>query len=198
MILLCGPNGSGKSSLFERYLAKWGLHFVNPDVIAAKLSGDQSGDLAFRAAKIASRERQELIEAKKSFVTEGIRFDPDLIRLGHEHGYRVRCIFVCLESPDMNIGRVLHRVARGGHPIPLGAIAARYARALESAKLAQSLADQLFLVDNSRRERPHRLIARFNQGRLVSLRRTVPGWAQRTFQNEFDEYRARRSARRES
>lgn len=97
----------------------------------------------------------------------------------------------------MNIGRVLLRVSQGGHSVPLGAVAARYERSLESAREAAHLADHLYVFDNSQRDLNHRLVARFKQGHLVTLRRKTPDWAQRTFQPEFDEYRARKSARRE-
>lgn len=197
IVLLCGPNGSGKSTFFDRRLAKWAIPFVNPDIIAAKLAAGQEGDFAFRATRAANEERERLLAARQSFVTEGIRFDSALMSRGRELGYVIRAVFVCLESPEMNVGRVLLRVSQGGHSVPLGAVAARYERSLESAREAARLADHFYVFDNSQRDRSHRLLARFKGGKLIALRRKIPDWAQRTFRAEFDQFRLQQNARRE-
>ena len=90
------------------------------------------------------------------------------------------------------MSRVVHRVLRGGHSVPEGTIVARYDRALKSLPEASQLADQLLLFDNTNHLRPHRLIARFSYGTLVTLRNNVPPWAESVFASEFDEFRAAR------
>jgi predicted ABC-type ATPase len=109
---------------------------------------------------------------------------------GRSRGFFVRVIFVCVESPDMNIGRVLLRVAQGGHEVPLSAIPLRYERSLASIPGAVRIADQALLFDNSVRHQPHRLNASFKRGELVAARRAVPDWAQRVFGAEFDRFRS--------
>ncbi len=71
----------------------------------------------------------------------------------------------------------------------------RYDRALKSLPEASQLADQLLLFDNSEMLRPHLLIARFKQGKLVTLRNNVPAWAESVFATEFEEFRAARRQR---
>ena len=188
--MLAGPNGSGKSTFFERHIAKWGVPFVNPDVLALEIAPHDAANAGLRAAR-ASRERcDQLLAAGRSFVIEGIRPDLRLIEEARGRGYFVRVIFVCVASPVMNISRVSLRVAQGGHDVPIEAISVRYYRALASLPDAARSADQLLLFDNSRRHHPHRLIARFSSGDLVTLRRVVPRWAQQVFSVEFERFRS--------
>ena len=188
-IVLAGPNGSGKSTFFARHLAKWNLPFVNPDEIAKELGLSDPAQAAFRAFREANVRRKQLLKDGRSFVTEGIRPDPELLREASALGFFTRVIFVCTEAPVINVRRVAFRVAHGGHHIEPKAVEARYHRALESLPEAAALADQLILFDNSVRLRPHRLIARFDHGRVASLRRDVPLWANKVFAQEFEAFR---------
>ena len=196
LVILAGPNGSGKSTVFERHLRKWSLPFVNRDVIAKGLDADNPDKAALRALRVASSQQRELLKRRQGFVTESIRPDPDLIREAREVGYKTRVLFICLETPDMNMARVRNRVARGGHSVPPGAILARYDRAIASAVQAVQQTEQLLIVDNSVKGRSPRLIARFQDGEVVSLRRNVPGWAERAFAESFEAFRANRRSKR--
>ena len=192
LIVLAGPNGSGKSTFFDRRLAKWKLVFVNPDIIAKQIAPEDPSGAAFRAARIAEEQRRALLESGQSFITEGIRPDLNLLIEAKDRGYFTRVVFVCLNSPEINVSRVVHRVSEGGHSVPFGAVVARYPRALNSLPEAAKIADQLLLVDNSERLRPHRLIARFEKGKLVSLRTSIPPWASGVFGKEFEQFRIER------
>lgn len=191
LIVLAGPNGSGKSTFFDRRLAKWKLVFVNPDIIAKQIAPEDPSRAAFRATRIGEEQRRELLESGHSFITEGIRPDLKLLMEAKDRGYFTRVVFVCLNSPEMNVSRVVRRVSEGGHSVPLGAVVARYPRALDSLLEAAQVADQLLLVDNTERLRPHRLIARFDKGKLASLRAAVPLWAAQVFGKEFEQFRSK-------
>ncbi len=84
-IVLAGPNGSGKSTLFDRRLAKWNLPFVNPVIIAKEIAPDNPS-AALRAARVADVQRRQYLQAGTSFVTEGIRPDPKLLKEAKELG----------------------------------------------------------------------------------------------------------------
>jgi len=191
-IVLAGPNGSGKSTFFDRRLAKWNLPFVNPDIIAKQIAPLDPSGAALRAARIADDERKRLLEQGIPFVTEGIRPDAKLLMDAKGRGYFTRVIFVCVDSPNLNVSRVRYRVLKGGHSVPEDAIVARYDRALKSLPEAVQVADQVLLFDNSSTVRPHRLIARFQQGKLATLRNIIPSWANSVFANEFSQFRAAR------
>jgi predicted ABC-type ATPase len=83
-------------------------------------------------------------------------------------------------------------VLKGGHSVPEDAIVARYHRSLKSLPEAVQIADQLLMFDNSSAVRTHRLIARFQQGKLVKLRDIIPAWAESVFGAEFSHFRAAR------
>lgn len=51
-------------------------------------------------------------------------------------------------------------------------------------------------VDNSERLRPHRLIARFDKGKLVSLRPSIPMRASGAFGKEVEQFRIERHQQR--
>jgi len=195
LVVLAGPNGSGKSTFFDRRLAKWDLPFVNPDIIAKQIAPLDPSGAALRAARIADEERGKLLAEGVPFVTEGIRPDPRMLEEAKDRGYYTRVIFICVKSPDLNVARVSFRVLQGGHSVPEDAIVARYARSLSSLPEAVRIADQVLLFDNSNPFRPHRLIARFHEGRLATLRNVVPAWANSVFAKEFSEFRAARQSR---
>ncbi len=189
-VVLAGPNGSGKSTFFAQRLAKWKLPFINPDVIAKEIAPLDPSGAALRVSRIADSKRRELLAQGASFVTEGIRPDPKLVDEAKARGYFTRVVFVCVSSPNLNVLRVRLRILQGGHSVPEDAIVARYARALQSLPQMSQLADQLLLFDNSDPARPHRLIARFSHGRLVTLRNVIPSWANSVFAKEFAQFRA--------
>ena len=165
-------------------------------MIAKSLDADKPDNAALRALRAASSEQRELLKRREGFVTESIRPDPDLIREAREIGYKTRVLFICLETSDMNITRVRNRVAHGGHSVPPGAIVARYDRAITSAVQAIHQPEQLLIFDNTVKGLNPRLIARFKDGELVSLRRKVPAWAERAFGQPFEAFRAKQRAKR--
>lgn len=146
LVVLAGPNGSGKTTFFERYLAKWNIPFINPDVIAKQMAPQDPAGIALRAARVAESE-ERFLTTGQSFINEGIRPDPNLLKEARERSFCTRVIFICVESPELNASRVIHGLAQGGHLVPLEATAARYDRALNSLAEAAQLADQLLLVD---------------------------------------------------
>ncbi len=195
LVVLAGPNGSGKSTFYAHRLAKWNLPFINPDEIAKELALSDPAQAAFRAFREAISRRSQLLSEGRSFATEGIRPDPGLLKEAAAQGYLTRVVFVCTEAPGLNVDRVAYRVTQGGHHVEPKAVEARYHRALESLPEAVALAQQLLLFDNSARFQRHRLIARFSNGRLASLRRDPPQWATRVFSQEFESFRQQRSSR---
>lgn len=68
--LPAGPNGAGKSTLGERVtLPVTHLPFVNADILASR-HGLTDAASTYWAAQLAAAERERLINARESFVTE--------------------------------------------------------------------------------------------------------------------------------
>ncbi len=141
-IVLASPNGSGKSTFFDRRLAKWNLPFVNPDIIAKQIAPDDPSGAALRATRIADVQRRQYLDNGVSFVTEGIRPDPRLLREAKARGFFTRVVFVCVNSPDLNVSRVALRVSQGGYSVPEDA---NIASLLASNKASWSLLETSFL-----------------------------------------------------
>ncbi len=172
--LLAGPNGAGKSTLAERViLPVTHLPFVNADVLAARHGlTDAAG--AYQAAQMAGAERERLIIARESFITETVFSHPskvDVIRLAQSAGYHVT-LHVVLVPVELSVARVADRVRRGGHDVPEEKVRARHGRLWMYVADAVVLSDECFVYDNSSARQPLRLVAHFQLGQLIG----TPDW----------------------
>ncbi len=182
LVVLAGPNGSGKSTFFEYYLAPLGLCFVNADLIAKSLAPYAPGAVVYEAAQIADAERRLLLTEGQSFCMETVFSDQnheklDFLRDAQTQGYTVFLVFICLESPELNIARVIQRVANGGHDVPDEKIAGRYPRSIHNLQAALAFVDFALLLDNSSVADPYRFVALLHHGKVIQITDTVPGWA---------------------
>jgi predicted ABC-type ATPase len=74
----------------------------------------------------------------------------------------------------INEERVAARVLKGGHNVPADKIVSRYERSLSHLAKAISRSNRAYLFDNS--EKSHRLVAEFEEGKLISVSDKPPGW----------------------
>jgi predicted ABC-type ATPase len=156
VLIFAGPNGAGKTTIANRMLDFKLYHFLNADQIASQLAENRPEDAnAYRveAGKIFIRNIYQLIESEKNFFIEttlaGKYLERVIARL-KEKGYRVKIIFIFLESPDLASQRVKQRVLKGGHPIPEHDIKRRYYRSKNKFwDHYKNLADKWFLAYNS-------------------------------------------------
>src|SRR3954471_18269261 len=177
--LVAGPNGSGKTTLVTEVLRPvTHLPFVNADVIAAETWPDAPADPAYEASAAAARERERLISARSSFITETVFSHPSklaLIELAQRAGYRVE-LHVVLLPEQTTVERVRYRVRTGGHRVPVAKIRRRYRRLWPLVARARDLADVTYVYDNSLAAAPLRLVAQYEHGRPVGAT-ALPGWA---------------------
>jgi len=178
LILLAGPNGAGKSTFHEVYLQDSGLPFLNADVVAREM-----GLADYEASRALDELRDFYIQRRLSFVSETVFSDPvgakvAMLRAAMAAGFKVRLLFIGVESPELSEARVRHRVENGGHPVPPDKIASRYPRSLANLAEAVKFVSSVELFDNSDAENPHRRIAHFEAGALKwKTDETVPRWA---------------------
>ncbi|MHB1163622.1 MAG: zeta toxin family protein [Candidatus Nanopelagicales bacterium] len=168
--LIAGPNGAGKTTLATRVIAPvTHLPVVNADVIAAQRWPDAQAEHAYDASRVAAEQRQELIGARASFITETVFSHPSklaLIRDAHDAGYHV-ILHVVLVPEGLTVARVADRVRRGGHTVPEDKIRERYHRLWALVVRARAVAERTYLYDNSRAATPLRLVASYERGGLV-------------------------------
>jgi predicted ABC-type ATPase len=181
LIVIAGSNGAGKSTFFDLFLRRRGFRFVNADLIAASIVGDDAASISYRAAELADIERRALIARGDTFVMETVFSDPhgaklDLLREAKAAGYHIAFLFIGLDGPELSAARVAQRVAQGGHDVPDEKLVARFPRTLANARLALQLADAAWLFDNGDAGQPYRLVAITRDGQIVERRAPVPAW----------------------
>lgn len=189
MILLAGPNGAGKSTLYRTRVAPvFAGAFINADIIQRDELGDDRPEAAYRAAEIASARRSEILSQGGDFVTETVfshRSKLDLVREARARGYSVWVMHVGVDSPDLSVARVAHRVVAGGHNVPEAKIRERYERSAPLIREAVLLAETGLVYDNSVAGQPPKLVLTFDRGILVSVRPNAPAWIKRVYQADL-------------
>lgn len=181
MTVVAGPNGAGKSTLVAA-MQRDGSGFgpiVNPDVIAAGLpAGTRNRE--FQAGKLAIGEARGHIAAGRSFTQETTltgSFAKNLMSQAREAGYRVNMLYVGVASLAVSKDRVVERVAKGGHDIPIADQERRFARSRANIEPAARIADNAVILDNSRRGEPYHLTVDIEQGRVSYIDPRAPVWS---------------------
>lgn len=100
-------------------------------------------------------------------------------------GYATKVFFISTEDPNLNVGRIVVRMSRGGQSVPLEAISDSYEEAKKNLPDARRHADDLLVYDNTPNGRGHRLVARFIAGELVKATNTSPEWLKNVFGREL-------------
>lgn len=177
LIFLAGPNGAGKSTFYETFLKATGLPFINADQITAALG--ISNEEASAAADAA---RAELLAGQKSFITETVFSDPvgaklGLLRDAAKGGYDVHLIYIGIASPLLSEGRVMQRVAEGGHDVPPDRLARRYRQSLQNLRSAMAFVPDVTVYDNTSDVNPYQLVLSVRQGKRVFVANPMPRWA---------------------
>ena len=158
LLIVAGPNGSGKSSLYrETDIEALGrsVWIINPDELTVRIR-DVEG-LALGDANLASVQRIERwleasIEAHQTVGVETVLSTPKYRRLvtkAKAFGFRIRLLYVVLDTVERNIARVASRVRKGGHNVAEADIRKRYERSLNQMPWFLDEADDAWLFDNS-------------------------------------------------
>jgi len=107
---------------------------------------------SYFASVLSDFMRSKLLEGRQSFTFETVMSSDDKIDFmlkARESGYRTYLYFVATEDPDININRVMNRVAAGGHPVPTEKIVQRYGRCLGLLSTAIAASNRAYIFDNS-------------------------------------------------
>lgn len=131
IIIIAGPNGAGKTTFAREFLPVDAACpvFVNADLIAAGLAPFAPETVAVQAGRLMLQELARHFSARQSFAFETTLSGRGYLRHIREWqaaGYRVKLIFLLLDSVDEAIARVAQRVRQGGHNIPESTIRRRF------------------------------------------------------------------------
>jgi len=130
-IIIAGPNGAGKTTFAREFLPAEGdcPTFINADLIAEGLSPFQPDLAAVEASRLMLEHVRQRVAKREDFAIETTlagRAYLRMIREWKQVGYIVKIVFLRLDSPEMAVARVQHRVRMGGHNIPESLIRRRY------------------------------------------------------------------------
>lgn len=130
-------------------------------------------------------QRDAMLRERRSFAVEDLSVDTELLESARHAGYTTKVLFISTEDPNLNVGRILVRMSRGGQAVPLSTIPESYEEAMKSLPDARRHADDLFVYDNTPNGKGHRLVARFIAGELVKTTHSAPEWLKDVFGREL-------------
>ena len=186
LIVIAGPNGSGKTTITSQILHHEWLEnsvYINPDLVAQERFGDWNSAEAVRQAAVYCADwREHCLADQQSMIFETVFSADDkldFIRRAKQAGFFIRLFFVCTESPMINAARIAGRVMKGGHDVPIAKIISRYQKSIINCKVATSIADRVYIYDNSVDGHEARILFRFADGNIIKrYTETIPQWAQ--------------------
>ena len=155
VIIIAGPNGAGKTTFAREFLPVEAACpvFVNADLIAAGLAPFAPETAAVQAGRLMLQELARHFAVRQSFAFETTlsgRAWLHHIREWQAASYRVKLIFLQLDSVEEAIARVAQRVRQGGHDIPEATIRRRFAAGRDNfERMYAPQADAWALYDNS-------------------------------------------------
>ncbi|WP_163338312.1 zeta toxin family protein [Desulfopila sp. IMCC35008] len=178
--VLAGGNGAGKSTFYNLYLARYGIRFVNADLIAQDLDTKNQEAISYQAATLAAKIREDLLSQGISFCFETVFSHPskiDFLAQAKANGYQITLVYIHLVDSSLNEARVRQRVSEGGHSVPPEKIHSRIPRTLQHVKTALSLVEEARIMDNSSRDNPFQQIIVMKSGTFELKTNPLPEWA---------------------
>lgn len=147
-VIVAGADGTGKSSLrgvLEGQNVLLG-HIIDADAIAKENNFDN-----IKAGKKAIEEINYCLENNLSFTQEttlaGYR-TVRTIKQARKQGYYITMYYVGLSSMEESIDRIINRVRKGGHNIPIDDVKRRYEKRISSLSRVIPLCDEVIFYDN--------------------------------------------------
>jgi predicted ABC-type ATPase len=162
VVVIAGPMGAGKTTFYDAHLKKAFPTLIPP----------------------ISHQREAALREQRSFAVEDLVVDTGLLESARDAGYATKVVFISTEDPNLNVGRILIRMARGGQSVPLTTIPESYKESMKSLREARRHADDVLVYDNTPDGKGHRLVARFIAGELVKTTHISPEWLNRVFGHE--------------
>jgi predicted ABC-type ATPase len=135
----------------------------------------------YAAARLADTLRRELVRQRESFVFETVFSDPvgeklEFLQTAAQAGYHTILCYTGIPGPEVSEQRVAMRVSQGGHDVPTEKLIARFPRTLVNLQAAIRELPRVWVFDHGDLRTPFRLIAVFENGRIVQTRKPVPKW----------------------
>jgi predicted ABC-type ATPase len=130
-------------------------------------------------------EQKPFLNSRRSFAVEDIRVDTQLLDEAKAAGYTTKVLFIATEDANLNVGRILVRVSRGGQAETVSTVNRSHLEATKNLAEVRKHADELILYDNTAHDRGYRVVAHFTGGELIKAAQTIPDWAAKVLGKEL-------------
>ncbi len=185
LIVIAGPNGSGKTTITSKILRHEWLEdavYINPDNVAQEIFGDwNSPEAVLKAVKYCDKQREDCLANHKSLIFETVLSSEnkiDFIQRAKKEGFFIRIFFVSTSYPTINAARIAKRVMEGGHDVPIAKIISRYQKSIINCKKVATIADRVYVYDNSVDNVEAKLLFRMKNSKLFKqYTDDIPVWA---------------------
>ncbi len=107
--------------------------------------------------------------------------DTQLLDHAKAAGYSTKVLFISTEDANLNVGRMLVRMSRGGQAVPVSSVIDSYRESTKNLSEVPKHADELLVYDNTAHHRGFRVVAHFVGGKLSKTAQTIPDWATKVF-----------------
>jgi predicted ABC-type ATPase len=151
--------GAGKTTFYEAYLKEAFPTLVPP----------------------LRHQQQPLLDDRRSFAVEDLRVDTQLLDQAKGAGYSTKVLFISTEDANLNVGRVLVRMSRGGQAVPVSSVIDSYRESTKNLSEVPQHTDELLVYDNTAHRRGFRVVAHFIGGKLSKAAQTIPDWTAKVF-----------------
>lgn len=142
--------------------------------------GCDAGVDSYLAAALVDFLRHRLLEQGRDFCFESVMSSKDKVEFlesASSLGARTYLYYVATEDPEINVARVIDRVRKGGHDVPVDKIRSRYVRSLDLLLPAMKASNRAFVFDNSGSDLV--FVAELAEGELTIRTDAVPVWFDR-------------------
>lgn len=164
--IVAGPNGAGKSTHTAKVIANFQAAGVLESEIVKLNADERTAELRKQFPDRSERElnlqaaqeidaafAQHIAEDTPYIVVETVlsstKYQDDVLN-AKRRGYKIGLTYVSVYPPELILGRIENRVAKGGHNVDAETALDRYQRSHENLVWFGQHSDRLFALDNSR------------------------------------------------
>ncbi|MBI5916175.1 MAG: AAA family ATPase [Bacteroidetes bacterium] len=135
LIIIAGANGVGKTTFARPYVAELGYDFLNADDIAKKLSDEGEPSPMVAAGRVFFERLKQALDNHQDVVVETTlsgSYINKVAKRARSANYKIKLIYIFIESPEACLERVKMRIAKGGHEVPEEDVKRRFYRSLSN------------------------------------------------------------------